>query len=106
MLFNLIQNAIRFTPADGSVVVHAVRGASGTEVEVRDGGPGIPEAERAEVFVPFYRGDAARGTEGTGLGLAIARAIVEAHGGTIWVGESTTGASVRFRLRMTASLAL
>ena len=100
VLFNLIQNAIRFTPADGSIVVHAEGRLDGVEVEVDDSGPGIPMPERAEVFAAFFRGGdhAARGEDGSGLGLAIARAIVEAHGGHIWVAESGSGATVRFSL--------
>jgi signal transduction histidine kinase len=100
VLFNLIQNAIRFTPADGSIVVHAESATDGVEVEVADSGPGIPVPERAEVFAAFFRGSdhAARSEDGSGLGLAIARAIVEAHGGHIWVAESGSGATVRFSL--------
>jgi signal transduction histidine kinase len=100
VLFNLIQNAIRFTPADGSIVVHAEGGTDGVEVEVADSGPGIPIPERAEVFAAFFRGNghAARSEDGSGLGLAIARAIVEAHGGHIWVADSGSGATVRFSL--------
>ncbi|HEY2636292.1 MAG TPA: HAMP domain-containing sensor histidine kinase [Solirubrobacteraceae bacterium] len=101
VLFNLIQNAIRHTPADGSVVVRASAGPDGPEVAVVDTGEGIPAAERALVFDAFYRAghDASRGDDGAGLGLAIARAIVEAHGGQIWLEDATAGAHVRFSLR-------
>jgi len=98
VLFNLIQNAIHHTPADGSVTVRAQQGAGGVEIEVADTGPGIPAAERAFVFDPFVRGeaDAARSSAGAGLGLAIARAIVEGHGGRIWLVDCDGGARVRF----------
>ncbi len=105
VLFNLIQNAIRHSPADGTVVVRAQGGAGMIEVEVEDGGDGIPVAERELIFDAFYRGgvDASRSTDGAGLGLAVARAIVDAHGGEIWLaaGEAT-GTRVRFSVPIAA----
>jgi signal transduction histidine kinase len=100
VLFNLIRNAIRHTPADGSVTVRAEARPQGIEVEVADTGDGIAPADRARVFEPFYRGgtDAARDSEGSGLGLAISRAIVETHGGSMWLGPSERGTRVRFSL--------
>jgi signal transduction histidine kinase len=100
VLFNLIQNAIRHTPRDGSVVVRAECRGAGVEVEIADTGDGIAPAERERVFEPFFRGGAetARTRNGAGLGLAISRAIVEAHGGRIWLAESTSGTRVRFSL--------
>ncbi|HVD40653.1 MAG TPA: HAMP domain-containing sensor histidine kinase [Solirubrobacterales bacterium] len=99
VLFNLIQNAIRHTPADGSVTVRARAQGKGVEVEVDDEGEGIADADAARVFEAFYRGDAARGDDGAGLGLAVAKAIVEAHGGRIWLAPGGSGARVRFTLR-------
>ena len=100
VLFNLIQNAIRHTPADGSVTVAAEANGTTVEVEVADTGEGVPAAERERVFDPFFRGGegAARSGESTGLGLTISRAIVEAHGGMIWLAESDAGTRVRFSL--------
>jgi signal transduction histidine kinase len=104
VLFNLIVNAIRHTPADGSVVVRArpARDGSGVEVEVVDDGAGVPAEERERVFAPFYRGGeegASRSSDGAGLGLAISRAIVEAHGGRIWLEPAQPrGTRVRFTL--------
>jgi signal transduction histidine kinase len=100
VLFNLIQNAIRHTPADGSVTVLAEAADGRVEIEVADTGDGIGENDRGRVFEPFYRGgsDAARTRAGAGLGLAISRAIVEAHGGRIWLADSPTGTRVRFSL--------
>ncbi|MGO9955882.1 MAG: sensor histidine kinase [Solirubrobacteraceae bacterium] len=100
VLFNLIQNAIRHTPADGSVVVRAEPADAGIEVEIADSGDGISAEEREHVFTAFYRGgvDASRTGEGAGLGLAISRAIVEAHGGRIWLADSPCGVRVRFSL--------
>ena len=101
VLFNLIQNAIRHTPADGSVTVAAESNGSTVEVEVADTGEGLHPEDRERAFEPFYRGGAgaARAAgDGTGLGLTVCRAIVEAHGGEIWFAESRRGARVRFSL--------
>jgi signal transduction histidine kinase len=99
VLFNLIQNAIRHTPADGSVTVRARSAGGGVEVEVADDGEGVPAADGELVFEAFYRGNAARGDDGAGLGLAISRAIVEAHGGRIWLEDGSPGTRVRFTLK-------
>jgi signal transduction histidine kinase len=99
VLYNLIQNAIRHTPADGTVFVEARQRENGTQVQVDviDTGEGIEESDLPRVFDQFYRGEKSRSREtgGAGLGLAIARRIVEAHHGTIWV-ESRRGAGSRF----------
>lgn len=100
VLFSLIENAIRNTPPDGSVVVRARPGSRQVLIEVADTGVGIPEEERERVFDALFRGGshAARGDAGAGLGLAISRAIVEAHGGRIWLADSGPGTCVRFSL--------
>jgi signal transduction histidine kinase len=100
VLFNLIRNAIHHTPADGSVTVRAEATREGIEVEVADTGEGIPPPERERIFEPFYRGgpDGARDSDGAGLGLAISRAIVETHGGRIWIAPGESGTRVRFAL--------
>ena len=98
VLYNLIQNAIRHTPADGSVTVRAKGGPGEVEVEVADSGEGIPAGQSERVFDAFYRGDSARDGDGAGLGLAISRAIVEAHGGRIWLEDAHPGTRVRFTL--------
>jgi len=100
VLFNLLQNAIRHTPADGSVVVRAEPRDGVVEIEVADTGEGIAGADRERVFEPFVQGESrsARSDGSAGLGLAIARAIVEAHGGRMWLAEAATGTRVRFNL--------
>jgi signal transduction histidine kinase len=104
VLFNLIQNAIRHTPADGSVTVRALRNGRGLEVEVADTGDGIAPGDRERVFEAFYRGgsEGARTRAGAGLGLAISRAIVEAHGGRIWLDGAQDGTRVRFTVPVAA----
>jgi signal transduction histidine kinase len=99
VLFNLIQNAIRHTPADGSVTVRASTSGGNVEVEVADNGEGVPAGDGERVFEAFYRGDASRGDDGAGLGLAISKAIVEAHGGKIWLEDGMPGTRVHFTLR-------
>jgi signal transduction histidine kinase len=97
VLFNLIQNAIRHTPADGSVTVRAEPAGDWVEIEVADTGTGIPREDRERLFEPYVRG-AGNGERdsGAGLGLALCRAIVEAHGGRIWLADSEIGTRVRF----------
>jgi signal transduction histidine kinase len=97
VLFNLIQNAIRHTPADGSVTVRAEQAGDWVEIEVADTGAGIAGEDRERLFDPFVRGDNnGEGGTGAGLGLVISRAIVEAHGGRIWLADSDIGTRVRF----------
>jgi signal transduction histidine kinase len=100
VLFNLIQNAIRHTPADGSVTVRAEGSPAGIAVEVADTGHGVDPADRTRVFEAFYRAgpDRSRSTPGAGLGLAISRSIIEAHGGRIWLESGGVGTQVRFIL--------
>ncbi|HEY3021794.1 MAG TPA: HAMP domain-containing sensor histidine kinase [Solirubrobacteraceae bacterium] len=100
VLFNLIQNAIRHTPADGSVTVLAEPSEHGVEIEVADTGEGISDGDRERVFEAFFQGAgrAARSDDGSGLGLAISRAIVAAHGGRIWLADAPRGTRIRFSL--------
>lgn len=86
VLFNLLDNALRFTPDGGRVVIRAVPADGWCEVAVEDNGPGIAEEHLGRVFERFYRADRSRSRDdgGAGLGLAIARSIIEAHGGRIW----------------------
>jgi signal transduction histidine kinase len=96
VLANLLSNAIRYTPAGGTVTVAARRDANTVVISVHDTGPGIPEEMRPRVFQRFVKGE---GSPGAGLGLAIARDIVTAHGGTIDLSsEVGKGTEVRVRL--------
>lgn len=102
VLLNLVQNAIRHTPPDGSVIVMANRQSDRIEFEVRDTGEGFDPADSDRIWTRFFRSDPARSriadesTQG-GLGLAIARGIVELHGGSITAQtEPNKGATFRF----------
>ena len=98
-LMNLVDNALRFTAVGDSVEVTVEAPAGrGAVLEVRDRGPGIAPAERAEVFEPFWRGRDSRGP-GSGLGLAIVAETVALHGGTVTVEERDGGGSV-FRIEL------
>lgn len=100
---NVVRNALVYSPAETLVSV-AVRGAEGlATITVRDGGPGIPPAERDAIFDPFMRGSAAHLVRtGNGLGLFIARRIMEAHGGRIWLGATRAGAAFHLELPLAA----
>jgi two-component system sensor histidine kinase BaeS len=98
VLRNVLENAIRHSPS-GTTVQVDVRTDGDVEVAVHDEGNGFPEQFRAHAFEPFTRADPARNTRTghSGLGLAIARALVEAHGGRIWLAAGT-GGDVRFSI--------
>jgi signal transduction histidine kinase len=100
VLLNLLDNAIRHTPPGGEVTVRTRRRGSKVEVAVADTGTGVLAEDRERVFEAFFRGGehASRSDDGSGLGLAIARAIVDAHGGEIWLEPTQLGTDVRFTL--------
>ncbi len=103
VLLNLIHNAIKFTPAGGTITVDAVESGPVLQVTVRDTGVGVSTEELPRVFERFYKADKARRSDGTGLGLAIAKHIVQVHGGTIWVESAPgEGASFTFTLPLAA----
>jgi signal transduction histidine kinase len=87
VLFNLVQNAIRHTPAHGSIALATRKVPEGIQIDVSDTGEGILPEDLPHVFDQFFRGEKSRSREtgGSGLGLTIARGIVEAHQGRIWV---------------------
>lgn len=101
ILLNLLDNALRHTPAGGVIEVSAARDEQMVRLTIADTGPGIPPAERERIFDRFYRLDASRSaaTGGSGLGLAIVRSLVAAHGGTITVDERP-GGGARFTVAL------
>jgi signal transduction histidine kinase len=98
---NLVDNALKFSPAGGTVTVTTARRDGEVVLTVADAGPGIAADEVSRVFDRFYRGRAAGSpdTEGVGLGLAIVRSVVEAHGGRVAV-ESREGHGATFTVRL------
>ena len=105
VLYNLIQNSIRHTPADGTIIVKANDSSQEVQIEITDTGAGISDEDKPHIFETFYRADnsRARDSGGAGLGLAIAKGIVEAHGGRIWV-ESKEGAGSTFGFTLSKAL--
>jgi Signal transduction histidine kinase len=93
VLYNLIVNAIKYSPRGGRIALAARREGGSVLVSVDDSGPGIPDLERGKIFERFYRTDKSRAQDsgGRGLGLSIAYEIVKAHGGSIRVEESPLG---------------
>ena len=100
VLHNLLMNAVKFTPAGGSITLRANKQNGNLVVEVQDDGIGIPKEEQARLFEPHYRVEADRQHfPGLGLGLALSKQIVELHGGKIWVtSEPGEGSTFAFTL--------
>jgi two-component system OmpR family sensor kinase len=101
VMANLLQNAVRHTPADTPVYVQVTGDETSAVIEVRDEGPGIQTEDADRVFERFWRSDSSRtrASGGTGLGLAIVAAIAEAHGGTASV-ETAPGEGATFRVEL------
>jgi signal transduction histidine kinase/PAS domain-containing protein len=98
-LFNLISNAIKFTPPNGSIRLKAERGDDELVLSVADTGVGIPVADQARIFEKFERGDPTLAQTGAGLGLSLVKSLVELHGGTVTIESSPDqGTTVRCRL--------
>ena len=98
---NLVDNALKYTPGGGRVVLGVSSDQTVARFTVTDNGPGVPATERAAIFRRLYRSDASRSQRGFGLGLSLAKAIAEAHGGTITVDDAPRGGA-RFTLSLPA----
>jgi chemotaxis family two-component system sensor kinase Cph1 len=103
VLSNLVGNAIKFTPAGGTIIIRIEHVSGAVRVGVRDTGPGIPAVELAHIFDRYWQARRAR-TAGSGLGLYIAKGIVEAHGKRLWV-QSTHGEGATFYFELPEHLA-
>jgi two-component system sensor histidine kinase QseC len=103
LVFNLAENAIKYTPAGGKIGITLQQQEGLAVLEVKDNGPGIPADAQEHIFDRFYRGDPAREGIGTGLGLALVRSIVQLHQGQIRV-SSVAGEGSCFRVTLPVAM--
>ena len=89
VMINLLENAAKYSPPDGSINISARRSNGSLLVTVADHGSVIPAPDRGHVFDKFYRAESSKHLSGTGLGLSICKGIIDAHGGHIWVDSSS-----------------
>jgi len=94
VLANLVDNAVKYTPAGGEVWLEAAPRAGRVVFTVQDTGPGVPPEERDRIWQRLYRGDHSRSQRGLGLGLSVVKALTEAHGGTVTVADRPGGGAV------------
>jgi signal transduction histidine kinase len=99
VVFNLVSNAVKFTPDGGRVDLSAHAEDGYVELAVTDTGPGIPDADLERIFEEFEQSSDGRNADGTGLGLPLSRKLVELHGGRLWV-ESAVGRGSTFRFTL------
>jgi signal transduction histidine kinase len=104
-LANLVDNAIKYTPPGGRVIVRATESPSEIELSVADTGPGIPEGERGRVLERFVRLEASRNSPGTGLGLSLVAAVAQLHNATFTLTDNAPGlkAALHFPIRRRAA---
>jgi two-component system sensor histidine kinase KdpD len=103
-LTNLLENAVRYTPAGSRIEIAATKAGDQVEIRISDNGPGLPAGMENRVFEKFFQGDrrAPDSRRGVGLGLAICKGIVEAHGGTI-VARNRPQGGAEFTIRLPAN---
>jgi PAS domain S-box-containing protein len=104
VILSLVDNAVKFSPQGGRIVISARRRPESAEVRVSDQGIGIPRADQQRIFSKFYRAEVGAGVHGTGLGLFLARGLLLAMGGKIWV-ESKEGQGSTFVFELPAAAA-
>ncbi len=102
VFINLLENAVKYTPAGTPIEISAVAVDGMVRVDVADRGPGLPPGEETRIFEKFYRVPGATSTSGVGLGLTICRGIIAAHGGRIWA-ENRAGGGAMFRFTLPLS---
>ncbi|KPL07219.1 hypothetical protein AMJ86_05215 [bacterium SM23_57] len=94
VIINLVENAIKYSPIEGFVNIHAAQSNDFLHIRVQDNGPGIPQEKRDEIFNKYTRLQGKVGYKGYGLGLAYCRLAIEGHGGEIWVADAPEGGSI------------
>ena len=100
---NLLDNAIKYTPAGGSVAVRTAETAKGAEITVADTGPGIPAESREAVLARFVRLEQSRSTPGNGLGLSLVQAVARMHGADLLLEDNSPGLRVTLRFAAVAN---
>jgi signal transduction histidine kinase len=95
---NLVDNAVKFSPAGGTVILSVAASRAGVEITVADQGPGIPEVDRARATERFFRGESARNSPGSGLGLALVQAVAQLHGGSLHLVDAAPGLAATLML--------
>lgn len=105
VVINLLDNALKYSSADGPIEIRAQTDAQALTLEIMDRGPGIPEQDLKRVFEKFYRLPVPEGASGTGLGLSICKGIVEAHQGTIRA-ENRSGGGLRMTCRLPLAMSV
>jgi signal transduction histidine kinase len=98
MVANLVDNAVKFTPENGTIDLVVKPDSGMVLISVCDSGPGIPEGDRGNVFTRFFRADQSRNTRGNGLGLSLVAAVVDRHMGTITLSDNDPGLRADVRL--------
>ncbi len=104
VLGNLLDNAVKYSPDGGSIVVRCSRNEDWGLFEVTDEGPGVPEEERGRIFERLYRGDRSRGSRGLGLGLSLVQALSAAHKGMAGMEPAPGGTGSRFFVKIPANI--
>lgn len=97
---NLVDNALKYTPENGEIILRATKQGNKTTISVEDTGPGIPEDEKERIFDKLYRLDKSRSTKGLGLGLSLVRAVVHAHGGHVYAANTNSGSIFTIEIPM------
>ena len=105
VVVNLVHNAVKFTPASGSIRVAVRRGDPRHEITIADTGVGVSAEALPRLFERFYKVDRSRSSPGTGLGLAIVKHLVMAHGGLVWAESPGPGQGTTFHIELSAGLA-